>query len=294
MNPLLNIAIRSIHQIGKLILKMYDENPLYRSIDHYKMINPLFERIKKIVISTIFQHYSDHELFLNEKRISFNNKTCQKKTRWFINFLEDGVNWMKKIPHFCTSISIYQKERMIILVIYDPILNEMFSANRGGGARLNQYRLRVQEKSSLNASIILSVNQIFQKDVDHLSKYLKILHILLKNYLVRITGSISLDLAYVAASRIDAMILIGNGKEINQKISRISLLLKESGGTLIYGKLLNINSREKKERTKKNEFSSEEEKEDHSLQIVCAGSFRTTKSITKFLKNQFNISFFKE
>ncbi|WP_197538475.1 inositol monophosphatase family protein [Candidatus Riesia pediculischaeffi] len=270
---------------------MYDAIYHCKHQDYDREIAFLIDNIEETIAYCISKHYSEHEFFLNNKRI-FNQKQHQKSTRWFINFLKDDVNWIKRIPHFCISISVVQKDRLVISVVYDPMLNETFYAHQGSGARLNQYRLRIQDKRTISSTsrspIVLSINQIFQEDMEYLTIYSDVLNVLLKACSVRITGSIDLDLAYVAANRIDAMVLMGNEKMIEGEIHNASLIVKEAGGTITYGYCS-----EKKEEKPFKKNTTEKDQHVHFLQIVCAGEPQTVGLIAELLQSKFDVIHFK-
>ncbi|QJC37329.1 inositol monophosphatase [Enterobacteriaceae endosymbiont of Donacia thalassina] len=227
-SPMLNIAIRMIRNIGNIIIKNYE----MQNINIYNNNNYdsdfFIKKIKKNLINTITKIFYN----IYEKNIVILNKENffifkYKKTIWIINPLDGIMNFLKKLPHFSISIAICIKGKTEISLIYDPLKNDLFTAIRGQNAQLNGYKLRcdiyTKKKFLLFA---LNTNYFFFKKKNiNLSK-------LFKNNLIsiRISGSISLDLAYLAANKIDCYIN-NNVQNFNYLLAG-ELIIKESGGLL--------------------------------------------------------------
>lgn len=122
--------------------------------------------------------------------------------RWIVDPLDGTTNFLHGIPAFCVSVALESQGRIVAGVIYNPATDELFTAERGGGAFLNDRRLRVAGRRELTDCVIVS-------GVPHLGrgnhgKYLiELRHVMNECVGIRRSGSAALDLAYVAAGRYD-------------------------------------------------------------------------------------------
>lgn len=122
---------------------------------------------------------------------------------WFVDPIDGTVNFAAKLPHFCTSIALTTPDRQPLLgVIYDPTRNELFTATRGGGAHLNGGPLRVTTIEALNDAV-LSTGFPYDKHTNPANNEREWAAFLKHIRGERRLGSAALDLAYVAAGRLD-------------------------------------------------------------------------------------------
>ncbi|QJC29073.1 inositol monophosphatase family protein [Enterobacteriaceae endosymbiont of Plateumaris rustica] len=219
MRPMLNIAIRIIRQIGDFILKNYE-------IQTTNIFNEKMNKnIKNIILQKITNIYSK-KIIIVDKRGIFIFK--YKKTKWIINPLDGIINFINKLPHFSISIAICIKDKTEISLIYDPLKNDLFTAIRGQYAQLNGYRLRFNNNYLNNQNILFALNEnfIFKKNIN-----INLIKLFMNNLIsFRISGSLSLDLAYLAANRINGY--ISNNMTNFDKFIAGELIIKESGGLI--------------------------------------------------------------
>ncbi len=180
------------------------------------------KRVEKIIIGELEKsEYS----FLTEESGIIKGKVENK--RWIIDPIDGTFNFLNGLPHFAISIAYEENDEIISGIIYDPIKNEMFSAQKGSGAYLNNSRLRVSNKSNLQTACLVTggpKSTSKNKEVI-LEEYKKIS--MKTNSHIRKSGSAALDLAYVAAGRYDGYWQ----KELNYwDIAAGIILVKESGG----------------------------------------------------------------
>lgn len=123
--------------------------------------------------------------------------------RWLINPIDGTANFLHGVPHFCTVIALEEDGRSVAGTVYDPIRDEMFWAERGVGAYLNDRRLRVSARAELIDAVVATGS--LRPGGDDLAGFLKRLEAVMSNVAgVRHQGSAALDLAYVAAGRYEA------------------------------------------------------------------------------------------
>ncbi len=144
---------------------------------------------------------------------------------WIVDPLDGTVNFSRQVPHFCTSIALQVQGRPIAGVVYQPLLEELYTAEEGAGAYLNGTRLQVSETAELWAAN-LAIG--FSKSQENIARGLgKICELAQSVSKIRIMGAAALDLAYVAAGRFDGFIEFGLH---TWDIAAGTLLIREAGG----------------------------------------------------------------
>lgn len=207
MHPMLNIGIRAARNAGNIIAKAYENfdkvEVQSKGLNDY--VTSVDKAAEQAIIETILKSYPEHGIIAEESGITDGSDSDYQ---WVIDPLDGTTNFIKGIPHFAVSVALRIKGKTEIGVIYDPMTNELFTANRGGGAQLNGYRLRVSNARDLTNTVIGTGFPFKQK---HLTE----------NYLgmfgsiftecgdMRRAGSAALDLAYVAAGRLDGFFELG-------------------------------------------------------------------------------------
>ncbi|GHU21535.1 inositol monophosphatase [Alphaproteobacteria bacterium] len=138
--------------------------------------------------------------------------------RWIVDPLDGTVNYMHGFPHWAISIALQKDGEFIAAVTYDPIKNEMFWAEKGCGAYVNDKKIRVSGKRTMSDLLIsvCSLDQVAGKKVFTLANRF------------RRTGSVTLDMAYVAAGRMD--LLLSSADPNIWDVAAGILLVREAGG----------------------------------------------------------------
>ncbi len=159
------------------------------------------KKSEKIIIDELLKSNPDYGI-LSEESGEINKKN--KDNRWIIDPIDGTSNFLNGIPQFSISIGYEENGEIICGMIFDPIKNEMFFAEKGCGAFLNNSRIRVSNKKVLNKSILVTggpkSNSVKKKEI--LNEFNKISNIV--EIPIRKFGSASLDIANVACGRFDA------------------------------------------------------------------------------------------
>ncbi|MBO6551840.1 MAG: inositol monophosphatase [Roseitalea sp.] len=122
--------------------------------------------------------------------------------RWIIDPLDGTTNFLHGIPHFAVSIALERQGQLVAGLVFNPVTDELYSAERGGGAYLNDRRLRVAARRSLSDCVVgCGVPHLGRGD--HGEFLIELRHVMGDVVGVRRQGSAALDLAYVAAGRLD-------------------------------------------------------------------------------------------
>jgi myo-inositol-1(or 4)-monophosphatase len=150
-----------------------------------------------------------------------------KDKRWIIDPIDGTFNFLNGLPHFAISVAYEEKSEIISGIIFDPIKNEMFFAEKGKGAYLNDSRIRVSNKSDFkNACLVTGGPKFTSKKREFIFEEYQKVSTGVRAH-VRKSGSAALDLAYVAAGRFDGYWQ----REINYwDIAAGLILIRESGG----------------------------------------------------------------
>jgi len=225
MQPMLNIAVRAARSAGKVIVRYLDklESLEIETKDANDFVTEVDRRAEQEIIYHISKAYPDHGFLAEES-----GETAGKGSdyQWIIDPLDGTTNFLHGFPQFAVSIACKYKNRLEHAVIYDPMRQELFTASRGDGAQLDGKRLRVSKRKGLDGAL-LGTGFPF-KQQHHLDTYLNTFKALFPMTAgIRRPGSAALDLAYVAAGRIDGFWEIG----LNPwDMAAGALLIKEAGG----------------------------------------------------------------
>lgn len=225
MHPMLNIAIRAARKASNLIAKHYETPDAIEASQKgtNDFVTNVDRAAKRLIVEVIRKSYPQHAIIAEESgELAGGNNDVQ----WIIDPLDGTTNFIKRFPHFAVSIAVRIKGRTEVAVVYDPMRNELFSASRGQGAQLNGYRLRGGTARDLNGTILATGFSFKQKQ--HANSYITLVSkLFIQCADFRRTGSAALDLAYVAAGRIDGFFEIGLKP---WDVAGGELLVREAGG----------------------------------------------------------------
>ena len=222
-HPLLNIAVRAARQAGNVIARNIDRFDAFTVSE--KAANDFVTDIDRVaerrIIDTIRRSHPDHA-FLAEESGAHGRSDFE----WVIDPLDGTANFIHGFPHVAVSIGVRHRGRVEHGVVFDPLRQELFTASRGSGAQLNERRIRVASGSHVRGALLGS--GFASRETDRLGSYLATLKTLMSGSAqVRRSGSAALDLAYVAAGRLDGFWELGLSP---WDIAAGVLLVQEAGG----------------------------------------------------------------
>ncbi|HEY6482889.1 MAG TPA: inositol monophosphatase family protein [Steroidobacteraceae bacterium] len=226
MHALLNIAVRAARAAGEIIIRSLNrlESLTVTAKGRNDFVSEVDRAAEQQIIKLIRRHYPQHAILAEESGGSGSDETL-----WIIDPLDGTTNFLHGFPTFCVSIACQQKGRLEHAVIYDPISQELFTASRGGGAHLDNHRLRVSKQRGLEGALI-STGFPYRANARFMECYLAMLKAVMEHTAgVRRPGSAALDLAYVAAGRTDAFWEIGLSA---WDTAAGTLLIQEAGGRI--------------------------------------------------------------
>ncbi len=202
MHPMINIAVKAARRAGGLINRGaldIDRIAVARKqpLDYVTEIDRAAEQA---IIAVLRDAYPDHAILAEESGAS--EGASQAEYQWVIDPLDGTTNFIHGFPQYAVSIACLQRGQLTHGVIYDPVHNDLFTASRGKGAYLNDRRLRVSRANRLEEGLIGTGLPFGESK--HMSRYLRVLReVMVRAPGVRRAGAASLDLAYVAAGRLD-------------------------------------------------------------------------------------------
>ena len=221
---MLNIAVRAARNAGDIIVRhssRIDELTI-TSKERNDFVSEVDRRAEDEIIAVIRKAYPDHGILAEESGRDSNSD----EFLWIIDPLDGTTNFLHGFPQFAVSIGLQHKGRLEQAVIYDPMRQELFTASRGSGAFLDNRRIRVSKQTSLSGALLGT--GFPYKDQEHLDAYLGMFRALIVDSAgIRRPGSAALDLAYVAAGRLDGFWEIGLKP---WDMAAGILLVREAGG----------------------------------------------------------------
>lgn len=226
MHPMVNMALRAARDAAEIIRRAYErlDRIDVESKGHNDFVTEVDRAAEQAIIRVIQKAYPKHGILAEESGEIEGSEDYQ----WIIDPLDGTTNFIHGFPQFAVSIGIKHKNQIEHGVIVDPIKEEEFSASRGRGAQMNGKRLRVTNRKTFEGAL-LGTGFPFRDDQEPmLDPYLaSFRELMIKTAGIRRAGSAALDLAYVAAGRLDGYWEFGLQP---WDIAAGALLVQESGG----------------------------------------------------------------
>lgn len=225
MHPMLNIAVRAARNAGEIIRRS-SENTGKLKID-FKSANDYATEVDRMaeqeIINVIKAAYPGHGFLAEESGQQEGNDYV-----WIIDPLDGTTNFLHGFPVYAVSIALKHKNKIELGVVYDPLRDELFTAERGGGAMLNNRKIRVTQQNSLKGALIGTGFPFRSRQ--NLKAYLGMFESLVGDTAgIRRAGAAALDLAYLAAGRLDGFWEIGLHP---WDMAAGVLLIQEAGGAV--------------------------------------------------------------
>jgi myo-inositol-1(or 4)-monophosphatase len=207
-----DIINRAAENIEQLKIKHKTLNDLVSEVDHAAEV---------AIISSLQKVYPNHAFLAEES-----GRTGESDYEWIIDPLDGTTNFLHGFPVYGVSIALAYKKQLQVAVVYDPCRNDLYTAARGAGAYLNEKRIRVSKRDKL-IDCLIGTGFPFKanSDIDSYTDMFKT--IALKTAGIRRPGAAALDLANVAAGRLDGFWEIGLSP---WDMAAGALLIKEAGG----------------------------------------------------------------
>ena len=212
ISPNLNIMIRAAEKASKILKRDFGEieNLQVSKKGPKDFVTNSDKKVEKLIIDELLKYKKNYTVISEEKGLIEN---LDKENIWIIDPIDGTTNFLHGIPHFAICIALQSQKEIICGLIFDPIKDEMFFAEKNKGSYLNNQRLRVSKKNVID-DCLFSSNHGGVK---------------FSNFNMRYTGCAALDLAYVAAGRFDGFF----HNDVNiWDVAAGSLMVREAGGVV--------------------------------------------------------------
>jgi myo-inositol-1(or 4)-monophosphatase len=226
MHPMLNTAVKAARKAGSIITRASSEidRLTVRRKQHNDFVSEVDHAAEEAIIRTLRDAYPSHAFLGEESGAS--SPAADAEHLWIIDPLDGTTNFLHGFPQYCVSIALKHKGVLQQAVVYDPNRNELFTATRGAGAFLNDRRIRVSSTDKFEDSLIGTGFPF--REFAHFDEYLRMFGAITRRVAgVRRPGAAALDLAWVAAGRLDGFWEMGLSP---WDMAGGALLVREAGG----------------------------------------------------------------
>ena len=223
ISPNLNLMIKACEKVSKVIIRDFGEieNLQVSKKGPKDFVTKTDKRVEKILIEELSKSKKNYS-FITEETGKILNKN--ENIFWLIDPIDGTINFLHGIPHFAISVALQINNEIVIGLIFDPIKNEIFFAEKNNGSYINNNRIRVSKKSNLDECLFASNNDGVKSIYPRLN--------------TRNTGCAALDLAYVGCGRFDGY--FHNNINI-WDIAAGKIIIEEAGGKVNDVNMFNIN-----------------------------------------------------
>jgi myo-inositol-1(or 4)-monophosphatase len=217
----LETAVEIARESGALLVNFFERRVPFELKGDFDLVTEADRASEKLVVERLRSHFPSHGIVAEEG----GGHESSSEFRWFVDPLDGTTNFAHGFPIFNVTLGLERAGEMVAGVVYDPVRAEMFTAERGSGAWLNNRRLRVSKGARLADSL---ASTGFPSRKRHANINIHFYHqMAMASHGVRRTGSAAIDLAYVASGRLDAFWEFGlNPWDMAAGI----LLVSEAGG----------------------------------------------------------------
>tara|TARA_B100001029_G_C15016305_1_gene427578 strand:+ start:544 stop:1284 length:741 start_codon:yes stop_codon:yes gene_type:complete len=212
ISPELNIMIKACDKASKVLIRDFGEleNLQVKTKGPRDFVTNSDKKVEKILVEELTKSKKNYSFITEESGII---KKSDPENLWIIDPIDGTTNFLHGIPHFAISLALQKNNQIISGVIYDPIKNEIFYAEKDNGSYFNNQRIRVSKKKDLD-DCLFGTNNNGVKNT---------------NLNSRVSGSAALDLAYVASGRLDGFFQ----NDLNLwDIAAGKIIIEEAGGKI--------------------------------------------------------------
>lgn len=223
MPNFLDPAIAAARAAGKLLRDNYETDLVIGELQQYDIKLDLDVRCQALITGMLLEGFPEH-MILGEEG---NTGSDSAEFQWVVDPLDGTVNYFYGIPHFCVSIALRHRGQIVLGVIYDPMMDELFAVEKGGNPSRNGRPIRVSQRDRLaDAVITVGLSKTSESIKVGSERYRRLAHQVRKT---RMLGSAALAMAYIACGRLDAYL----EESISLWDVAAGWLLVESAGGLV-------------------------------------------------------------
>jgi myo-inositol-1(or 4)-monophosphatase len=224
LDNLLDLAVRAVQESGKIQKEWLGKDKMVELKGEINLVTEVDKRCEAGIVEIIKKHFPEHNILTEETPMPEGSSPF----RWIIDPLDGTTNYAHGYPCFCTSVALELEGEIIVGAIYDPLLNELFTAQQRKGAFLNGERITVSETAQLTNALICTgfPYDLRESPVNNLNHFT---NFIMEARAIRRDGSAALDLCYVAAGRFDGFWEL----KLNPwDVAAGKLIVEEAGGVV--------------------------------------------------------------
>jgi myo-inositol-1(or 4)-monophosphatase len=223
---MLNFAIQTAREAGRVLAEKFGRALQVSNKGDIDLVTEADLASERLIVERVRSYHPRHAILAEE---AGDVTGVASEFKWIVDPLDGTTNYAHGYPVFCVSIALEHRGRVVVGVVYDPIRDELFAAERGGGATLNGRRARVSETDDLNRALLCTG---FPYDVRERGDFVRhFRNFIMSAQSVRRDGAAALDLAYVAAGRFDGFYEEGLRP---WDVAAGVLLVEEAGGRVTH------------------------------------------------------------
>lgn len=221
---MLDVAVRVAKEAGALLKGDFKKIHQVSSKADRTMVSEADLKSEKLIVSSLQEEFPDFAFFSEEMGAIKKDSDYE----WIIDPLDGSSNYARQIPHFCVQIALRHKDEIVLGVVYNPMANELFSAEKGKGAFLNEEKIHVSDRAEIGQAVVSADREASEAQrLRHARIYSRLYDAKVKT--VRAFGTAAINQAYVAAGRFDAS--INNGAHLYD-VAPTAIIVEEAGGAV--------------------------------------------------------------
>ena len=225
----LSVAVRAVRRAASVLVDAARD--LVRLPAHARngadLLAAAEAEAENAIVATVRASFPDHAV-LGEASGAIAGAREGRGYKWFVDPLDGAANFLRGYPHYAVSVALARGRELALSAVLDPLRDELFIAVRGQGATLNDAPVRMSSCTALEAAVVGTA--LSDRPAADMARHARVLNALLpKCSGLRRGGACALDLAYVAAGRLDAFCVMGLER---WDAAAGALLVKEAGGAV--------------------------------------------------------------
>ena len=226
---MLNFAIQTARDAGRVLAEKFGRAIQITNKGDIDLVTEADLASERLIVERIRSYYPRHSILSEEAGDVIAIEGEQSEYKWIVDPLDGTTNYAHGYPAFCVSVALEHLGRVCLGVVYDPLRDELFAAERGEGATLNGRRVRVSETDDLNRALLCTGFPYDVRERNDFARHFR--NFIMSAQSVRRDGTAALDLAYVAAGRFDGFYEEGLRP---WDVAAGVLLVEEAGGRVTH------------------------------------------------------------
>ena len=226
---MLDFAVQVAREAGRVLAEKFGRALQVSNKGDIDLVTEADLAAERLIVERISSYHPRHRILTEESGEIAEAGGADSAYKWIIDPLDGTTNYAHGYPAFCVSVALEHEGRVVVGVVYDPLRDELFAAERGAGATLNGRRVRVSATGELNRALICTG---FPYDVRERADFARHFRdFIMHAQSVRRDGTAALDLAYVAAGRFEGFYEEGLRP---WDVAAGVLLVEEAGGRVTH------------------------------------------------------------